>query len=215
MKDLDNNGFTLVELLVAIGILAIVAIPVSNALVKTYGNIHRFGRESADLLVDQGELEKLYTSHNPMGNNVIKLDFSNRDTSYVIGDIVASGDLEGFVIGAEIVNVGSGIVDPDKTDFKAGKNQSGNFDFKMNVHAIKESGFAKITGIPTSEFKFFILEPNGNETFINIVMLEENGTSGNYDVIISIPNNFLNRNNLKLGAIVLGVRINNYMDLKF
>ena len=200
----EQKGFTLVELLIAMSILAIVSIPVSKTLVNSYKNIYGTGQESQELFQHQGDLEILFSEFEIQGTKVIPLTFSNNTTVEVKGDVINSGGLSAYVI-SEVVRddeepeipvdpenpddsppVIVGDVCPRTSKFQAPNNNNKIFDFMIQVRHVNGG---KINGLGHGDFRIYQLLPNGYKQEITVKSVAQvgKGNSGNYRINIDLP----------------------------
>lgn len=211
MKIVTNKeGFTLIEVIVAISILALVSVPVASTLVKAYGKIHKTGQESQQLFHHQRELEKLYAEHEVLGKTEINVVFANGTNASVYGDIVGIGGLESFILGEETIDIGDvdGNIDIERVWSQAvGGNhtarRSRGWHFKIRVY---DNEGKKVKGLTLNDFQFFILKSDGTEDYISM-----NQVTINQDkVTLPIPNQGI----VNIGVRIYGQKMNHILTLK-
>jgi len=97
MKNKNNNGFTLIEIMLAVAVLSIIVVSFSGAFSSGFRSIQQSRNEITNLNESQSDLEEKIATEAFDRAKTLNLDFNNQQSIEVPGAIVEKNDVRTFL----------------------------------------------------------------------------------------------------------------------
>lgn len=94
---MSKEGMTLIEIIIAMALLAIISVGLISVMSTTIIGIHKFGNETVDVFTDQDSIEDDIVDSAATGTSgSITFQFDSGDTITINGETIEQNELEIF-----------------------------------------------------------------------------------------------------------------------